>query len=146
MTCRLRPASPGDAAGVATLLGALGYPTPEHEVPARLDAVRAEGGDAVIAVDPAGAALGLVAVTLHASLTASRPVGYVTALVVAPAARGRGVGRMLLAGAERWARERGCGQLSLTSAERRSDAHLFYPRCGLPYTGRRFSKPLGPDR
>jgi hypothetical protein len=32
--------------------------------------------------------------------------------------------------------------LSVTSAEHRADAHAFYPRCGLPYTGRRFAAPI----
>jgi hypothetical protein len=32
--------------------------------------------------------------------------------------------------------------LSVTSAEHRADAHQFYPRCGLPYSGRRFTKNL----
>jgi GNAT superfamily N-acetyltransferase len=52
------------------------------------------------------------------------------------------VGRALVNAIEQWARERGADRLSVTSAEHRSGAHAFYPACGFPYTGRRFSKSL----
>jgi GNAT superfamily N-acetyltransferase len=139
---RIVPARAADAAGIALLLGELGYPTSPADVPARLAAVEAEGGATLLAADGAGAVLGLASVTSHAALHTGGPVAYVMALVVASAARGRGVGRGLLEAAERWARKRGCERLSLTSAEHRAEAHLFYPRCGLPYTGRRYSKVL----
>ena len=51
----------------------------------------------------------------------------------------RGVGKAFIAAATNWAQKHGCARLSVTSAEHRADAHAFYPACGLPYTGRRFS-------
>ena len=137
----LRRATAADQAAVATLLEALGYPVEPSEVPGRLAAVEAGGGVAMLVVD-GESALGLVAVSAHPVLHASGPVGYIGALVVAPHARSRGVGRLLVSAAEEWARARGCVRLSLTSAEHRADAHQFYPRCGLPYTGRRYSRAL----
>lgn len=141
-TFRIVPARGADAASIALLLGELGYSTSAADVPARLAAVEAEGGATMLAADEAGAVLGLVSVTSHAALHAGGPIAYVMALVVASAARGRGIGRGLLEAAEQWARKRGCERLSLTSAEHRAEAHLFYPRCGMPYTGRRYSKSL----
>jgi GNAT superfamily N-acetyltransferase len=87
-------------------------------------------------------AIGLACVTAHATIHAVAPVGYITALVTTSAARGTGVGRALVTAAETWAREQGCVRLSVTSAEHRADAHAFYPRCGMPYSGRRFSKTI----
>ena len=79
-------------------------------------------------------------------LHADAPVAYITVLVVAPAMQGRGAGRTLVAAAEAWARAAGCRRLTVTSAEHRADAHESYPRIGLPYTGRRYSRSLdGPE-
>ena len=137
----IRSATADDAPALATLLSQLGYPTPAESVPARLFAVARDGGTVFLAQGADGP-LGLAALTSHAAIHAAAPVAYITALVVSEQARGMGVGRSLVDAAERWARARGCVRLSVTSAERRTDAHAFYPACGMPYTGRRFSKTL----
>ena len=69
-------------------------------------------------------------------------LAYITSLVIAETHRKQGVGRRLLEAIEQWASERGCARISVTSAEHRSTAHAFYPKCGFPYTGRRFTKHL----
>jgi GNAT superfamily N-acetyltransferase len=140
----VRRATAADALAMAPLLGVLGYETPAAALPERLARVEAEGGAAFLATDDAGQILGLTVLARHAALHATGPVAYITALVTAPDARGRGVGRALVDAAEGWARAGGCVRLSVTSAEHRADAHAFYPRCGMPCTGRRFSKPLSP--
>jgi len=139
---RVRGAEPSDAEAVARLLAYLGYPAEPEDVRPRLAALRPPDDAIILAVDDAGAALGLVGLHRFPALHAPAPVAYITALVTAPEARGRGVGRSLVAAAEAWARERGCARLTVTSAEHRADAHAFYPACGLPYSGRRFSKSL----
>ncbi len=141
-TIQVRPAVQSDAEPMARLLGELGYPTAPADVPERLERVNADGGAVYVAVDAANRIVGVTCLTSHFSIHTPGPVAYITALVTSSEARGSGVGRALVEEAERWARAAGCVRLSVTSAERRSDAHAFYPRCGLPYTGRRFSKSL----
>jgi len=139
----VRAATAQDAEAVAALLAELGHPTRAEDVPARLAAVRAEGGLALLAVDDDGRAFGFLSAAHHAVVHAAGPVALITALVVTEAARGRGVGRALVAAAREWARRAGCVRITVTSAEHRADAHAFYPACGMPYTGRRFTATLG---
>jgi GNAT superfamily N-acetyltransferase len=138
----IRDMTDADAEGVAPLLGELGYAVDPAAIPARLDAVRHEGGQAFVALGDADDVLGVLVVTSHAVLHASGPVAMITALVVAQSARGKGVGRQLVDAAKAWAIQRGCVRLIVTSGEQRADAHAFYPATGLPYTGRRFGVTL----
>jgi GNAT superfamily N-acetyltransferase len=135
----LRRATETDAAAIAALLRELEHPAAPADIPARLAAVRRDGGEVLVAVDAAGIPLGLISLARFATIHAAGPVGYITALVTAGAARRRGVGKLLVEGAQQWAARQGCVRLTVTSAERRSDAHEFYPACGMPYTGRRFA-------
>jgi GNAT superfamily N-acetyltransferase len=139
---RIRNATPADAAAMVRMLGELGYPADARAMPDRLTGVEAGGGCAFLAVAADDRVVGLASVARLAALHVDAPVCYITALVTALDARGQGVGRLLVSAAERWARAHGCVRLSVTSAEHRADAHAFYPRCGLPYSGRRFTKIL----
>ena len=141
-TIEVRPARPADAADIGALLGELGYPTSPELARERLAALAGDDNAVLIAVDGAGRALGVIGLHHMPVLHRGGRVAYITALVTASSARGRGVGRALVESAERWARAAGCRRLTVTSAERRSDAHAFYEACGMPYTGRRFAKPL----
>lgn len=142
----LRVPAPTDAEIIARLLTELGHPTRAADVPLRLAAVHREGGVVLLASDRAGGDLGLMCLAKHAVLHAAGPVAYITALVTTEAARRRGVGRAFIAAAQAWAQQEGCARLSVTSAEHRADAHAFYPACGLPYTGRRFTATISPAR
>lgn len=141
----LNAARPNDADTIARLLTELGHPTRADDVPSRLAAVQREGGAVLLASDAAGDVLGLMCLSRHAVLHAAGPVAYITALVTTASARRRGVGRAFVEAAKTWARQQGCVRLSVTSAERRADAHAFYPACGMPYTGRRFTVGLEPS-
>jgi GNAT superfamily N-acetyltransferase len=138
----IRRAHANDGAQIAPLLDELGYPSTPADVARRLAAL--EGPDDVIfvTVDASGTVVGVIGLHRLPVLHAPAPACYITALVVATAARGRGVGRRMLHTAEAWARERGCGRLVVTSAERRADAHAFYERSGFERTGRRFVRTL----
>ena len=138
----LRSATTADAGAVAALLTELGHPTTAAEVAARLPAVLAQGGAVLLASAGDEPAVALMCLSRFAALHAPGPVAYITALVTTKRWQGRGVGRVLVRAAFEWAEAHGCARLSVTSAEHRADAHAFYPRCGLPYTGRRFSAPL----
>jgi GNAT superfamily N-acetyltransferase len=137
-----RSATPDDATAIAALLAQLGYAIGAEDIPGRLDGVSGDGGAVLVAVDDNDRPLGVASATSHATLHTKGGVAYITALVTDADARGRGVGRALVNAIEQWARERGADRLSVTSAEHRSGAHAFYPACGFPYTGRRFSKSL----
>ena len=139
---RIRDATSDDADVVAGLLGELGYPTDAAELPRRIDAVRDDGGEVFLAIDAGGNAVGLMCLSRHVALHTSLPIAYIDALVTSSSARRTGVGRFLVEEAKRWAERSGCGRLTLTSAEHRKDAHVFYPSCGMPYTGRRFATPI----
>ena len=141
-TMRVRNATRADAPAMAQLLGELGYPTDAEVMPARLSAVESAGGNTFLVVAADDRVVGLASVARLAALHVDAPVCYITALVAAHDTRGQGVGRLLVSAAEGWARAHGCVRLPVTSAEHRADAHAFYPRCGLPYTGRRFAKSL----
>lgn len=136
----IRRATPVDAPAMASLLAQLGYPTAAAELPPRVAAIERDGGVIFVARDESERIVGLASGARIATLHALGHVACITALVTAEEARGRGVGRALVAAIERWAREHRCTSLSVTSAEHRAGAHAFYPRCGLPYSGRRFSR------
>lgn len=138
----LRPVTPGDAVAVAALLTELGHPTRASDIAARLSTLEREGGAAIVAVGDDDDPLGLITLARYNSLHSPGPKAHITALVTASTARRRGVGKLLVERAFEWARENGCVRLIVTSAERRTDAHAFYPACGLPYDGRRFALAL----
>ena len=145
-TIRVRDATASDADAIAALLVELGHVVPRTDIPARLSAVVNDHGAVLVAVDDADRPLGVISLSRHVALHAPGPLAYITALVTAGTARRRGVGQLLVETAKTWAREQGCVRLSVTSAERRADAHAFYPACGVPYTGRRFSVDMPRDR
>jgi N-acetylglutamate synthase-like GNAT family acetyltransferase len=137
----IRDARPEDSAAISDLLGQLGYRTAVEDVEARLEGMRA-AGDRVVVADAGGTVVGLAALHVSPSLEYDAPAGKLAAIVVEKAHRGTGVGRTLVEAMEEEARERGCGVFFLTTAERRADAHAFYERLGLEYTGRRYAKTL----
>jgi GNAT superfamily N-acetyltransferase len=138
----IRRARSADAAQIAPLLAELGYPAAAEVVGGRLTALDGPNDAILVTTDADGAIVGLIGLHRLPVLHAPAPACYITALVVATAARGRGVGRRLLGAAESWAREHGCGRIVVTSAERRADAHAFYERSGFERTGRRFVRSL----
>ncbi|MEP7001814.1 MAG: GNAT family N-acetyltransferase [bacterium] len=141
----LRPATASDAEDVANLFTLLGHATGASDVPARLAAVQMDGGAVFLAVANHGRVLGVMSLSRHVVIHAAGPVAYITGLITLAEARGQGVGRALVEEAKDWARREGCVRIAVTSAEHRDDAHAFYPKCGLPYTGRRFSAAINPS-
>ena len=141
MAPTIRDASPADAAELADLLGQLGYPTAPEAVEARLERLGLVG-DRVFVAELDGRTVGLGHLQVTPAIERERPAAKIGALVVDQAHRGRGVGRALVEALEAEARARGCELLYLTTAERRDEAHAFYERLGLEYTGRRYARTL----
>jgi len=125
----IREAEPDDAAALAALSVQLGYPATAGETAARLAALRARPGDAVLVAEDGGAVLGWLHVGGKLMLE-SAPFAEVLGLVVDEKHRGKGVGKRLLAGAVRWAADNGFARLRVRSNVTREDAHRFYEREG----------------
>lgn len=131
----LRAARPGDAAAIAALIVALGYEVSAAEVTERLRAVEALVADR-------GGVIGVLTTDMMTVLHRPRPVGRISMMVVAEAARGGGVGTAMVAEAERLLAAKGCGLIEVTSNMKRSRAHAFYQKLGYERTSYRFAKPL----
>jgi GNAT superfamily N-acetyltransferase len=141
MALTVRDPRPDDSAAIAGLLGQLGYPTPAGAVERRIAALVA-AGDRLVVAERDGQVVGVADLHVSPSLEHDRPAAKLAALVVDEQHRGEGIGRVLVGAMEAEARARGCAVFFLTTAERRADAHTFYERLGLEYTGRRYAKML----
>jgi GNAT superfamily N-acetyltransferase len=126
---------------IVELLAQLGYPADADAVRERIPRLLA-AGDRLVVAQVEGQVVGLARLHVSSSLEYDTPAGQLAALVVDEAHRGAGIGRALVEAIEAEARARGCGAFFLTTAERRADAHAFYERLGLEYTGRRYTKTL----
>lgn len=139
----LREAKPQDAAGVAALLGELGYPCSRDEAAARIAAIADDDTQVLIIADHHGEIGGLVSLDFMFYLPLGRETCRITALVVGEAHRNAGLGRELLRETEAYARRRGCARIEVTSAEHRDGAHRFYRACGYADASLRFVRRLG---
>jgi ribosomal protein S18 acetylase RimI-like enzyme len=131
----VRDAKAGDAGAIAALIVALGYDVTAADVRRRLKHVRA-------LVAEKGAVVGVLTTAVTAVLHRPRPVGRISMMVVAEAARGAGIGAALVAEAEKRLKAAGCGLVEVTSNKKRLRAHAFYERLGYERTSYRFAKPL----
>jgi GNAT superfamily N-acetyltransferase len=139
----VRGVEPGDAAAVAALLDALGYPCSEAEATERLEHFREDPRQFLLLALSNGTPCGLVAMKLNYSLTRGADVARITALVVSPDAHGQGIGRRLLREVETLARRNRAVRVEVTSNPSRTGAHAFYHACGYSDGSRHFAKSLG---
>ncbi|MFD0739027.1 GNAT family N-acetyltransferase [Lysobacter koreensis] len=142
-TPTVRPAEPGDAADVATLLETLGYPCTPDEARERIATIHADRRHELLLALVDDAVCGLIALSLVYSLGRGADVARITALVVAPNCQRQGIGRRLLREIESRARRAGACRMEVTSNPRRVDAHAFYHGCGYADGSRHFIKLLG---
>ncbi len=141
-TINIRPAVAADAPALASMLDQLGYPTDANEIPGRLARMAERPGTTVFVAEHGDKPVGVVTVHLLPSLHTSKPVAWLTALVVDEAARGIGVGSALVKRAEEYAQRHGASRIALTSHLRRAEAHEFYKRRQYEHTGVRLAKEL----
>jgi len=131
----VRDAKPRDAEAIAELIVALGYDVSATDVRRRLKGVAA-------LVAEKGKVVGVLTTAITAVLHRPRPVGRISMMVVAEAARGGGIGAAMVAEAEKRLKAAGCGLVEVTSNRKRLRAHAFYERLGYERTSYRFAKPL----
>ncbi|MFO0956489.1 MAG: GNAT family N-acetyltransferase [Isosphaeraceae bacterium] len=137
----IRRATIEDTPELAGLLAELGFPAEPGTIAGRLRSMD-EAGELVLVAEIDGRVLGLSTVHITPVLHRPTPVGRITALVVAPGARGRGIGRSLVEAAERHLAGAGCGLVEVTSNRSLGAAHAFYGRLGYEITSFRFRKEL----
>jgi len=135
----IRDATAADAGALARLLGQLGYPAEADEVMRRLDRL---GDDRLLVAEVEDNVVGFAQLHVAPAIEYDGDAAKLAALVVDAEHRGDGIGRMLVEAMETEARARQCVLLFVTTSERRADAHAFYERIGLEYTGRRYAKRL----
>ncbi|MBI2424518.1 MAG: GNAT family N-acetyltransferase [Candidatus Hydrogenedentes bacterium] len=105
-----------------------------------------EGDSAIyLAVDAAGAGLGLVQLYPCFSSVSMGPIWILNDLYVAAGARGQRVGEALMARAREHAVETGAIRLELSTAHTNTTAQRLYERCGytLDTQFRKYLLPLG---
>jgi N-acetylglutamate synthase-like GNAT family acetyltransferase len=141
-TLVIRDARPADAAGIAELLGELGYPAEAAPVRRRLERIADDPSSKLFVAEVSGEIAGLGGLHVLPLVEHDELGCMLTAMVVGAEHRRQGIGAELVGAVEREARIRGCSRLVLSSADRRLDAHAFYETLGFEATGRRFVKPL----
>jgi len=139
----IRVAQGRDAAGVAALLGELGYPTSAEQAAERLERIASDPSTWVIVAEVESDLAGLGALHVQNLVERDEPGCEVAGLVVGDAFRRRGIGELLMEALEAEARRRGGSAMVLNTAHRRADAHAFYEALGYEHTGRRYAKDLG---
>jgi GNAT superfamily N-acetyltransferase len=139
----VRKAAPADAARLADLSIALGYPMTPDEAVRRLGEIADHPDHGLLVAEIDGRVEGWIQVSLPRIFETPRQA-EIAGLIVDEGARGAGIGRKLLAAAEEWAREKGCRAIRVRSNVVRERAHAFYEREGFTVikTQRVFEKPL----
>jgi GNAT superfamily N-acetyltransferase len=137
---KIRRASSDDAAAVAELLAALGYPSDVAHIERRIADCAASSDSIVFVAEFMNHIVGVLSFHCIPLFHADGSLGRITSLVVAPDYRQRGVGRLLVAAAEEFARTHGCARVEVTSGDHRPDAHTFYEHLGYQLDCRRFIK------
>ncbi len=142
-TLTIRRAEPGDAAALAVLAGALGYPATPSQMQVRL-ADAADTSRHGIFVAELDSVVGWIHVSATLSLE-SGDVVEIKGLVVDEAHRSGGIGARLVEAAERWAREGGHSRIRVRTNVTRERTQQFYRKLGYRSTKRQevFDKDLG---
>jgi GNAT superfamily N-acetyltransferase len=125
----IRAAAPGDAARLAALSTALGYPMTADEAVRRLAGIADHPDHGLLVAEAAGRVEGWIQVSLPRIFETALQA-EIAGLVVDETARGGGIGRKLLEAAEQWARAHGCRAIRVRSNVARERAHAFYEREG----------------
>lgn len=129
----IRLADPGDAATLAALLTAEGYPAGPSDIVERLAAF-ADGRSAVLVALAKDEVVGFVAVHVMPRFEHGDHIARVLALVVDEGVRERGFGHHLMEAADEHARVQGCAFIEVTAGRHRPDARQLYESLGYDST------------
>ncbi|MFP7722446.1 GNAT family N-acetyltransferase [Lysobacter sp. A3-1-A15] len=142
-TITVRMADVGDAADVASLLEALGYPCTRSEAADRILVATGDSRQQLLLAERDGHVRGLVSLHSLYMFANGADLARITALVVEPGEHRQGIGRRLLREAEALARRTGAARIEVTSGPQRTEARAFYCSCGYSGDSQRFVKLLG---
>lgn len=129
----IRLANDADAAAIARLTTALGYPTETKVAANRLRRLLGRDDQRVWVAARCQEVIGW----LQAHACDVLESGYrveIVGLIVAANARRNGVGRALVQQAEAWARQLGASAIVVRSNVQRAESHRFYPALGFATT------------
>jgi ribosomal protein S18 acetylase RimI-like enzyme len=143
MRIAVRPATTADAAPVAGLVSALGYPTSSAQMHKRLESVMADKDYSTLVACDGQHLVGFIGTRVGPLYELDGRYGQIMALAVATDRQRRGIGRMLMQAAESMLLARDVSVLVVTSGNQRADAHAFYEKNGYTWTGRRYKKTVG---
>ena len=129
MSVGVRRAAGPDAARLAELSTALGYPMITAEAAQRLAEIARHPDHAILVAEADDRVEGWIQVSLPRIFETPRQA-EIAGLIVDESARSGGIGRQLVAAAETWAHEQGCRAIRVRSNVIRERAHAFYEREG----------------
>jgi ribosomal protein S18 acetylase RimI-like enzyme len=139
----IRDATIDDAASLAPLFDALGYPAAPATIASRVRMVLdVDPTSRILVATRHGEVVGFAALHVTPVLHRDTAVGRITAIAVRPSLKGTGVGRALVDAAEAHFQRIGIGRLEVTSGPTHAPAHDFYRRLGYADQGVRFAKTL----
>jgi GNAT superfamily N-acetyltransferase len=127
----IRRASSEDASEISRLTAALGYPTTEAGVRARLGRFANDDHRVLVAIVE-GRLAGWIHIALRASVE-SETWSEILGFIVDEGARSRGIGGGLLQAAREWSTSRGVDRMRVRSKDSRKGAHGFYEAWGFRF-------------
>jgi GNAT superfamily N-acetyltransferase len=113
----VRPAETTDAAALLSLASSFttSFTVDAERFGIQLGAILSDPASALSVAVAEAEVVGYVAASLHPTLYANGPVGWIEELMVHPAHRRVGVGQLLVSTVERWAQARGAVMVSLAT-------------------------------
>ena len=130
MGCLIRLCEAADAAGIWALnREEMGYEFSLKETLGNLQRLLDRETDRIFVAVTSGTVVGYVHACDYDLLYAPH-MKNIMGIAVSARYKRRGIGRALLGAVEDWARETGAAGVRLVSGKTRTDAHVFYHRCG----------------
>lgn len=135
MEYRLRPAHVSDAAGIARLSEALGYPAESDEIGRRLESLLPDPRHLVLVAEAADGSSMVAWLAAEKRMTLESGIIFeIVGLIVGEQARRLGIGRALVQAAERWVVDLSGDGLRVRSNVLRHESHGFYESLGFTRT------------